>query len=470
MKFKIKKYKYVIFAFAFSFTACDDYLDINENPNNPSEAPLAGLMVNSTFESSQNTFRMGDITSNYVQHLASPNPGSSSDVMDPVSYSGTWASMYNAMTDINDMMLKAEEEGANHYLGIGQILMAYNLATTVDAWGAIPYNEGFNFVTITPAYDNDDQLYSTVLNLLNSGISNLATETENSVEEDDFIYQGDISKWIKFGNMLKARYLNHYSETEQYDPASVLTALENAFESSDDDAQVEYFAEEINPWADVAIDNANLFLGGWISEQFIEATDGTTFGVLDPRLPYMVSTTEDGEYVGTLNGAGRGDAAEEGERSVLEPGDYYTTEQGPVLMATYFEQKFIEAEAAFSIDKDQSYQAYLDGIRAHMVKIGVPADEIEDYINTPEVSMGVESFTIADIFKEKWVAMFLHPEAWVDARRYDYDYENFSLPENVNPDLNGMFIKRLAYPDSEVSRNGNNVPNVTLLDPIFWDE
>ena len=44
-------------------------------------------MVNSTFESAQNTFRMGDITSNYVQYLASPNAASSSDVMDPVSYS-----------------------------------------------------------------------------------------------------------------------------------------------------------------------------------------------------------------------------------------------------------------------------------------------------------------------------------------------------------------------------------------------
>ena len=65
MKFKIKKYKYVILAVAFSFISCDDYLDINDNPNNPTEAPLAGLMVNSTYESSQNTFRMGDIATNY---------------------------------------------------------------------------------------------------------------------------------------------------------------------------------------------------------------------------------------------------------------------------------------------------------------------------------------------------------------------------------------------------------------------
>ncbi|MCH4824050.1 SusD/RagB family nutrient-binding outer membrane lipoprotein [Gramella lutea] len=470
MKFRIKKYKYVILACAFAFTSCDDYLDINDNPNNPTEAPLAGLMVNSTYETSQNTFRMGDITTNYVQYLASPNEASASDVMEPVSYSGTWGSLYNVMTDINDLILKAQDEEANHYEGIGQILMAYNLALTVDAWGDVPYTEGFNFVTVTPSYDDDSQLYSEIISLLDSGMANLSMETSASVGGDDFIYNGDADKWMKFAYMLKARYLNHYSETGNYDPNAVLSALENGFDGNEDDAQMEYFVESINPWADVAIDNANLFLGGWISEQFIESLDGTLYGVEDPRLPLMVGATDDGEYIGTVNGAGRGDAPEQGARSVLEEGDFYTTRQGPVLIATYAEQKFIEAEAAFGIDKARSYQAYLDGIRAHMTKVGVESTEIDAYISNPEVSMGVDSFTIDDIFKEKWVALFLNPEAWVDARRYDYGYEDFDLPENLNPDLGGMFIRRLAYPDSEVSRNGNNVPDVTLLDPVFWDE
>ena len=469
MKFKIKKYKYAILAVAFSLASCDDYLDINENPNNPTEAPLAGLMVNSTFESAQNTFRMGDIATNYVQYLASPNTASSSDIMEAVSYSGTWGSLYNVMTDINDMILKAQAEEANHYEGVGQILMAYNLGMAVDAWGQVPYSEAFNFVTVTPSFDNDAELYTEIIGLLDLGIANLSAETSTSIGNDDFIYNGNAENWVKFAYMLKARYLNHYSETGNYDPNAVLAAIDSGFENNADDAQLEYFAEQFNPWAEVAIDNANLFLGGWISEQFIQALDGTTFGVVDPRLPLMVGATDDGEYIGTENGAGRGDAPEQGARSVLEEDDFYSTRQGPLLLGTYAEQKFIEAEAAFGIDKARAYEAYLEGIRAHMTKVGVESSEIDAYINSPEVSMGVDSFTMDDIFKEKWVAMFLSPEAWVDARRYNYNYENFDLPANVNPDLNGMFIKRLAYPDSEVSRNGNNVPDVTLLDPVFWD-
>lgn len=470
MKILSKTYKYIIAAGLLATASCDDYLDINENPNNPTEAPISALMVNTSFESAQNTFRMGDITSNYVQYLASPNAGSSSDVMDAVSYSGTWGSLYDAMTDLSDLMAKAEETGANHYQGAAQILMAYNLGLTVDAWGDVPYSEAFNFETITPSYDDDTQLYQEIINLLNDGINNLSQETEISMGGDDFIYGGDEEKWVKFGNMLMARYLNHYSETGSYDPNAVLAALDNGFENNADDAQVEYFEEEFNPWANVAINNAELLLGGWISEQFIQATDGTTYGYTDPRLPYMVSTTDDGEYVGTENGAGRGNAPEQGARSVLETGDYYSSEQSPILLATYFEQKFIEAEAAFTIDKARSYDAYLEAIRAHMTKIGVEQSEIDAYLNNPEVGVGADALTMEDIFREKWIAMFLHPESWVDARRYDYQYENFTVPANLNPDLNGEFLVRLAYPDSEVSRNGSNVPDVSLLDPVFWDE
>lgn len=451
-------------------TACDDYLDINENPNNPEEASAPSLLINSTYETAQNTFRLGDFTSYYVQYLASPNPGGSSDIMDPVSHGITWENLYNVMTDLTDLMDKAEETESIPYRGVAKILMALNLAMTIDAWGDVPYNEAFRFTTLTPSYDDDEELYAEVIRLLDEGTLDLSSETILSIGSDDFFYGGDLGKWAKLANMLKARYLNHLSETPDYDPTAILNAIDNGFSGNEDDAQVVFFEEQFNPWAEIAIDNEGLILGGWISEQFIQALDGTTFGVLDPRLPLMVGTTEDGEYVGTVNGAGRGDAPEAGARSTLVPGDYYTSEQSPVLIATYAEQKFIEAEAAFTIDKTRAYEAYLEGIRAHMEKIGVDEDEIEAYISNPVVSMGVANFSLDDVFKEKYVAMFLHPETWVDARRYDYQYEDMTLPENLNPNLNGQFIRRLIYPDSEISRNGANVPEVTVADPLWWDE
>lgn len=453
-----------------SASACESFIDVNENPNNPEDAPISGLMTNSTYETTLNVFRSGSAVSNYVQYLASPNPDSGSDTMEPLDFSGTWFSLYNVMTDLNEMNKKAEAAGSLHYLGAGQILMALNLGMTVDLFGDVPFSESFNFTTVTPAYDDDQVLYGNVLSLLDQGIANLKGTTSISIGNDDFIYGGDVASWIKFGNTLKARYLIHTKGKTGYNASQVLAAAAAGFTSNADNAQLEFFEQRFNPWAQVAINNSNLLLGGWISEQFIEALDGTSYPTVDPRLRLMIGTTDNGEFIGTVNGAGRGNAPEQGARSTLIPGQYYTSTLSPLLIATYAELKFIEAEAAFETDKAKAYDSYLKGINAHMDMLQVNAAAKANYLAAPSVSMGASALTLDDIFKEKYVAMFLHPETWNDARRIDYAYKNFTPPANLNPNLSGNLIRRLAYPDSEISRNGQNVPTVTLLDRIWWNQ
>lgn len=466
MKITNKIIRNIGLVFALIIVSCDSYLDVNENPNNPEDAPISGLMINTSYETAKNIFRVGGITSNYVQYLASPNPASASDTMEPVSHSNTWFNLYNVMTDLTVLIGKAEEQGASHYTGAAQILMALNLAMGVDIFGDMPFTEAFTFETVTPVYDDDQQLYNLIMDYLDQGLANLQQSTTVSLGDDDFIYQGDTSKWIAFGNMLKARYMMH----TQGSAVEILQAVDNGFQSNDDDAKVNFFEQDINPWADIARDNADLLLGGWISEQFVQALDGTSYPIVDPRLGLMIGTTDDDTFVGTVNGAGRGNAPEQGARSTLIEDQFYTSVTSPILMGTYSEQKFIEAEAAFASDKARSYQAYLDGITAHMEMLEVPQAEIDAYLADTSVSMGEGAFTMNDIFKEKWIALFLHPESWNDARRFDYQYKDMDVPVNLNPDLNGQFIRRLPYPDNEVSRNGQNVPDVTLLDRIFWDE
>lgn len=425
MKFKNKLYTILGAGILLTASACESFLDVNENPNNPEDAPISGLMTNSTYETALNVQRIGSATSNYVQYLASPNPATSSDTMDPVNFSGTWFSLYNVMTDVNEIIRKAEESGANHYLGAGQILMALNLGMTVDIFGDVPFSESFNFETVTPAYDSDEQLYQQVLSLLDQGIANLQGETAISIGADDFIFGGDIDKWIRFGNSLKARFLLHTKETSTYNANEVLAAVSAGFQSNDDDAAVTFFEQRFNPWAQVAINNSNLLLGGWISEQFVQALDGTSYPTVDPRLPLMIGTTDEGEFIGTVNGAGRGDAPEQGARSTLIPGQFYTSTTSPLLIATYAELKFIEAEAALASDPARAYAAYLAGIEAHMDMLGVSEEDKAAYLADESVSVGAGSLTMDEIMKEKWVAMFLHPETWNDARRFDYAYKAY---------------------------------------------
>ena len=456
--------------------SCEDYLDINQDPNNPTAVPAQLLMGHTTFRTGDNHQYAGGIVSYYVQYLAGPNAGGTADTHVPQPYDVTWQAFYRMLADISDLEALAAEQNLAHYQGAAKVLKAINLGLVVDLWGDVPYTQAFFAQYLQPEYDDDQMLYSEVLTLLDEGITLLNTPVEEAqFGADDFIHGGNIASWIKTAYSLKARYLLHHSETSQYDPNAVLTAVNNGISANSENADVAYFTDGTtvyNPWSGVARNQENLILDGWISQQLADAMNGSTFGVVDPRMPYMFGATDGGEFIGVPNGAGRGSGVDvAGERSTIERGTFYASNDSPVLIITLAETKFIEAEAALDAgDPDRAYQAYLDGIAAHMAMIGVPDAEAQTYINDPAVSLGAGGITRNLIMKEKYVAMFLHPEAWTDARRFDYQYEDMTLPANHSPELNGEWVRRLAYPDSEASRNRENVPSVSTVDRLWWDQ
>lgn len=457
-------------------SSCEDYLDINKDPNKPTEVPAQLLMSHATFRTGDNHQYAGDIVSYYVQYLAGPNAGGTADTHIPQPYDGTWQAFYRMLADVSDLEVLAAEQKLAHYQGAAKILKAINLGLVLDLWGDVPYTQAFFADYLQPEYDDDQFLYTEVLTLLDDGITLLGTAVEEpQFDADDFIHGGNVTNWIKMAYSLKARYLLHLSETPQYDPNAVLAALDNGISANSENADISYFtdgATVYNPWSGVARSQENLILDGWISKQLADAMNGTTFGVVDPRMPFMFGATDGGEFIGVPNGAGRGSGVDvAGERSTISRGTFYASDDSPVLIITLAEAKFVEAEAALDAsDPDRAYQAYLDGIAAHMAMIGVPTAEAQTYINDPVVSVGAASITRDLIMKEKYIAMFLHPEAWADARRFDYQYEDMTLPANQSPALNGQWVRRLAYPDSEESRNRENVPSVNTADPLWWDQ
>ena len=456
--------------------SCEDYLDVNTNPNKPTEVPIQLLMSQTSFRTGDNIQLAGNITSYYVQYLASPNAFGTKDIHDPQPYDFTWQQIYRMLSDITDMEALATEEGLSHYLGAAKVLKAINLGLILDLWGDVPYSQAFFAQYLQPEYDDDEVLYDELLQLLDDGIGELSKPVEaTQLGEDDFIFQGNVDGWIKMAHSLKARYLLHLSNTSKFNADAVLAAVDQGISTNAENGTIAYYTagpEVYNPWASVARSQESLILDGWISEQLADAMNGTTFGVVDPRMPFMFGDTETGEFIGVENGAGRGSNVDvSGDRSTLVRSTYYASDDSPVLVVTLAEVKFIEAEAALAKnDLARAYQAYLDGIAAHMEMVGVDNAEATAYISNPAVSVGQANITLALILKEKYVAMFLHPEAWNDARRFDYQYQDMTLPANHNPALSGQFIRRLIYPDSESSRNVRNVPDVTALDRVWWDQ
>lgn len=450
--------------------SCEDYLNVNENPNVATEPPLNGLLAAGSYQTGLNHFRVSNFTSYFVQYLASPNANGTTDTYQEADYSGTWTSLYNTMTDLYDLVELGEEQGARHHVGMARIMMAMNLGLIADAWGSAPYSGAFTGETLTPSYDEGGKVYDEIQNLLDAAIADLqAADNQVTVGAgSDFIHGGDIQAWLKTAHGLKARYLNHLSRQSAYNATAVLAEVDQSYTTNDDDAQVTSFQVR-NPWAQVAINNDNLLLDGWLSEQFIDALNGKTFGVVDPRLPLITVATPSGEFIGTPNGSGRrGDGTVQVE-CYIEVSGAYSMPTSPLLVFTNAELRFIEAEAAFRANqKGRALTAFLAGVAANMDKVGVTEGDRTKYLADAYPNLDENSLTLNDIFREKYVALFLQPETWADARRHDYQYADFTLPANANLT---EFIRRVQYPSVELDRNQSNVPTVnSLAERLFWDQ
>ncbi|WP_424495339.1 SusD/RagB family nutrient-binding outer membrane lipoprotein [Salinimicrobium sp. GXAS 041] len=474
-------------------TACEDYLDVNDDPNRISEeeVEMEVLLPTSIYYLGDTYFNIAYYTSQYTQQSSSVGNNGPSN-QNELSLTSAWVNIYlDGLTSVATIMNKATDAEAYHYRGIAGVLRVMNVGIATDHWGAIPFDEALmeeeNF---SPSYNDQSYIYAQIPRLLDEAIEDLKRE-DNSIyqpAEDDLVYGGDISKWIKLAHTLKARYAIHLTKKGTVEAAQMaLEALENGMESNADDFGLNYSTRTFNPWyAGVVLagqtGNSNLI----ISEQVVQYMDGTSYPFAsadlenDPRLDNIAFNESNGNpLIGGINGAGKG-----GANARFAEDSYYTSQTAPIEMVTYAESKFIEAEARFLLNggdarsegtTQEAYNAYLEGIEANLIKVGVAPAERNLYLTDASIAVGAENLTLELIMKEKYLALFLHPEVWTDMRRYDYSsevYKDLSLPVAHNPFLEGKWVRRVRYPDSEYSRNDENVQEVTkdVSTRLWWDQ
>ncbi|MGB6153884.1 MAG: SusD/RagB family nutrient-binding outer membrane lipoprotein [Pricia sp.] len=478
---------------------CDDYLGENVDPNKelPSNVTAEDLLPNAIFNTADAHYNIALSMCLYSQQLASYfEPGA--DTHEEVQMASGWNAIYlKALSDLDAIAAIAEENGANAYLGIAKVLQAQNLGMATDQWGAVPFSTAtLGEEDFTPSFDAQEDIYGTINTLLDEAIT-LLGQADASVGSDDLIHGGDISKWTKTAYFLKAKYALHLSEVDQ-DAAitGVLANVTNAFDSNEDDFQLVYNTRNFNPWnSGVVLPNATGNLSVLLSDQLVSLMNGTSIPfaniALDPRLPRITTIgVDDSEYLGGLNG-GAGvhefGATEEdsniGANTNLGGDNYYSSQSAPLILGSYSEQKFIEAEALFlqdgggalSVGSDQAtYDAYLEGIRANLEKLEIDPAQSAAYLADTSVAVGADNLTLQLIMREKFIATFLNPESFVDLRRYDFDPNVFiglELPVNHNEILNGQWVRRAQYPASEQTRNGAEVEKVTrgIGEGVWWD-
>ncbi len=460
-------------------SSCKKYLDINNDPNRPTEAPINGLLAATTQNTGLNVFRVANAGPNYyVQYFASPNASSPTDIYDRVDYSTLWRNLYDNMTDLYDLQELSIKSNSSAHLGMAKVMMAINLSLTTNLWGDVPFSEAFKGDNLTPKFDDAQQLHTQCITLLDEGIAELRkTPTVNVTPAADFMHGNAAASsaawnttnriwWIRTAFAIKARLLQQLSKTTGYSATAVLSAVDSAYTNNNMESRVTVFTLR-NPWAQVARNQAGLVLDGWLSTQFINNSMNANTTSQDPRLPRLTNLTRFNDYRGTRNGVGRVGTGTTNDECYLVLAGYYSGDASPLFVSTYEEVKFIEAEAALrAANPTRAYTAYLEGIRANMNKIGVSATDRDAYLLRATVGVGSGALTQARILEEKYKALFLSPVTFDDARRFNYAYTGFQLP--VGAILTSP-IRRLDYPSSEKTRN-SKTPNVgALTTRLWWD-
>jgi len=484
---KIKFHLATLMVVAFISHSCsDDFFEINEDPNGPTRTTAENQLPNII----QETMHLQDVATTgataATSHLANTSAGSLR-LIDDYGPSGFAASLFQNnyfWVGINNekMIEWAEEEGADHYVGVGKILKAINFAYTVDGHGDVYFRDAFDPSVILHEFDDGEFVYGELLRLLEEGIQDLQGTSTIPLAEGDILFNGDIQKWIGLANAERARLLNHTTKKSSYDPNAVLQAVDNAFSDVSGEAVFQFSGEPLSDRTSSATGGFGFVtatgLKRW-DKVYIDYLKGIgTGGVEDPRLPLIAVPGEDGEFRGVVDGI---------TLDGLDPalvgtvvGGFYSSPASPFFIFSYEELKFIEAEAAFLTgNTTRAFDAYQSAVTTNMERMGLDAATIQDYFdNNPVAASSSADITLAKIMFQKYLTLPFHPEVWVDMRRYDYSddiYPGFSQPANADPALGGQFIRRLDMFNAEIQFNAEEAARVGALDPdyrakpVWWD-
>lgn len=304
---KSKFYK-ILAAFAcIGLLSCEkDFLDINDDPNNPLDVSLELLLPSAQLDVASALGTGGGglsrITSIYMHQLVERRNTLSDYAIQGSDFGVTapWLVLYTrGLADIEIIIQKGNELEAYPYVGVAQIMKAYTYSLMVDVWGDIPFSQAHKADILAPAYDRGEDIYPQLFLLLDEGIANLEKESLFVVGNEDLFYGGDIDLWIKFANSVKLKMYNQVRKVQ--DVSAEVTALlseGNLISDESEDFQMAFGVsagpENRNPGykQEWNAGGANYNISPFFYETmanlntFGHRNYGGDINVVDPRIPY----------------------------------------------------------------------------------------------------------------------------------------------------------------------------------------
>lgn len=417
---------------------------------------------------------------------------------------GNWQNLFrNVIKNTVDAVEAAQQDPDKpNVLSMLRIWKAYAFMVLTDTYGDVPYSEagrGFLEGIDFPVYNSQQSIYMDILNELSSAAATL--DENNDAVPQDVLYGGNINQWKRLGYSLLLRAAMRLSKV---DPATAqqyvgIAVAGGLMESNLDNAVVRHTPDfRNNVGTNVNGGQAPFY---YLDEEFVNWMKDHN----DPRLVAIAV-----RFVGA---AQEGDQVEENadrsfDAQIGMPQGYDNTSippvaqslglaslydfsqmdrtrlgnpEAPSFLITYSQTRLLLAEAIVrGWATGDAAAEYERGIRGNMIQFSLwpgdtdiePAD-IDAYIAANPLTTGSE---IEEINEQYWMSSYLNGyETWANFRRTGYP--NVAPNPYPGSDLqNEDFIRRLTYPDSELTVNRANVDAAinrqgpdNLETRVWWD-
>jgi hypothetical protein len=198
-----------------AITGCESFLDVNENPNNPTKANIDLLFPNAIagagFWTARTANENAGIFARQFYNLNESTYNIQGNLTD-TEFDQIYA---DPLKDFAQVIQDAEARGLEGYAGISKVMTAYLFSVLTDLWGDVPYSEALKGETILNAkFDDDRDIYNGLLVDLDEAIADLQKAAEESeVVVGDLIYgdsdgaEEQFQRWIRAANTLKLKLL-----------------------------------------------------------------------------------------------------------------------------------------------------------------------------------------------------------------------------------------------------------------------
>lgn len=486
--------------------SCDKgFEEMNKNPNAYTIADNANLFTTSVIRTAGTGTPDRNRTNikyfaGAMQYMASLGTNWSGDKrIEQNQYGDLFNTIYEVhlKTTIQVLSNTEDDVDAVNLHSMAKIWKVFTLHRATDMYGDVPYKEaGLGYIegNFKPKFDKQSDIYPMMLTELEDAIGKFDA-SQSTIGINDVIYEGNLSKWKKFGYSLMLRLGMRMSEV---DPEKAQEWVKKAIvggvmQSNDDIAKLDHLAGNGNTqnWdafelkresfpesnqgtGEVKLSKtfidalkerddprlsfyATLWEGNILSQQVIKLPI-TTKPELQKGLPngYDISTIQQ-----VIPGFQKSQLVEYSEPN----SGTISSLSAPTIFISYSEVEFLLAEAALRGWADGSAaQHYNAAIKANMESTRLfPGDvvisqaDINSYLATNPLPTGSFDVQMEQIYTQFWLAHFMYLdnfEVFSTWRRTGYPK---LIPTNYPGNFTGgNAMVRLRYPNEEATLNTEN--------------